>query len=107
MLAGDAGAHPIAAAAIAGKQTVNTMFGTRVAVLAGDFLFAQASWLIANLENLEVCAQLCNLLLGPERLGLQQQVAGCLACSSSCFVGVVPTANGTRWSVLAAPSLNV
>uniref|UniRef100_A0A383WLT2 Solanesyl diphosphate synthase n=1 Tax=Tetradesmus obliquus TaxID=3088 RepID=A0A383WLT2_TETOB len=37
-----------------GKQTVNTMFGTRVAVLAGDFLFAQASWLIANLENLEV-----------------------------------------------------
>ena len=30
------------------------MFGTRVAVLAGDFLFAQASWLIANLENLEV-----------------------------------------------------
>jgi hypothetical protein len=39
---------------IAGKQTVNTMFGTRVAVLAGDFLFAQASWLIANLENLEV-----------------------------------------------------
>jgi all-trans-nonaprenyl-diphosphate synthase len=37
-----------------GKQTVNTLYGTRVAVLAGDFLFAQASWLIANLENLEV-----------------------------------------------------
>jgi hypothetical protein len=45
--------------AAAGKQTVNTMFGTRVAVLAGDFLFAQASWLIANLENLEVGAQHC------------------------------------------------
>jgi geranylgeranyl pyrophosphate synthase len=44
---------------LAGKQTVNTMFGTRVAVLAGDFLFAQASWLIANLENLEVGAQHC------------------------------------------------
>lgn len=39
-----------------GKKTVNTLYGTRVAVLAGDFLFAQASWLIANLENLEVCA---------------------------------------------------
>lgn len=38
----------------AGKETVNTLYGTRVAVLAGDFLFAQASWLIANLENLEV-----------------------------------------------------
>jgi geranylgeranyl pyrophosphate synthase len=46
-------------AAAAGKQTVNTMFGTRVAVLAGDFLFAQASWLIANLENLEVRSS-CN-----------------------------------------------
>jgi hypothetical protein len=30
------------------------MFGTRVAVLAGDFLFAQSSWFLANLENLEV-----------------------------------------------------
>lgn len=38
----------------AGKETVNTLYGTRVAVLAGDFLFAQSSWLIANLENLEV-----------------------------------------------------
>lgn len=37
-----------------GKATVNTVFGTRVAVLAGDFLFAQASWGLANLENLEV-----------------------------------------------------
>jgi hypothetical protein len=38
----------------AGKETVNTLYGTRVAVLAGDYLFAQSSWLIANLENLEV-----------------------------------------------------
>jgi len=37
-----------------GKETVNSIFGTRVAVLAGDFLFAQASWGLANLENLEV-----------------------------------------------------
>ena len=38
----------------AGKQTVNSLFGTRVAVLAGDFLFAQSSWFLANLDNLEV-----------------------------------------------------
>ncbi|KAG2439864.1 hypothetical protein HYH02_010495 [Chlamydomonas schloesseri] len=37
-----------------GKQTINSMYGTRVAVLAGDFLFAQSSWFLANLDNLEV-----------------------------------------------------
>ncbi|KAF5835267.1 isoprenoid synthase domain-containing protein [Dunaliella salina] len=37
-----------------GQTTVNSMYGTRVAVLAGDFLFAQSSWFLANLDNLEV-----------------------------------------------------
>lgn len=37
-----------------GKETINQLYGTRVAVLAGDFLFAQSSWYLANLENLEV-----------------------------------------------------
>ncbi len=37
-----------------GKKTVNNMYGSRVAVLVGDFLFAQSSWFLANLENLEV-----------------------------------------------------
>jgi len=37
-----------------GKQTVHRMLGTRVAVLAGDFMFAQSSWYLANLDNLEV-----------------------------------------------------
>ncbi|KAK9807153.1 hypothetical protein WJX73_001026 [Symbiochloris irregularis] len=37
-----------------GKTTVNSLYGTRVAVLAGDFLFAQSSWYLANLDNLEV-----------------------------------------------------
>ncbi|CAN8233899.1 unnamed protein product [Cochlearia groenlandica] len=37
-----------------GKETVHGLFGTRVAVLAGDFMFAQASWYLANLENLQV-----------------------------------------------------
>lgn len=37
-----------------GAATVNTTFGTRTAVLVGDFLFAQSSWGLANLDNLEV-----------------------------------------------------
>lgn len=40
--------------AFAGKDTVHQLYGTRVAVLAGDFMFAQSSWYLANLENLEV-----------------------------------------------------
>jgi all-trans-nonaprenyl-diphosphate synthase len=37
-----------------GAATVNAAYGTRVAVLVGDFLFAQSSWFLANLDNLEV-----------------------------------------------------
>lgn len=37
-----------------GSLTVNSKFGTRLAVLAGDYLFAQSSWYLANLDNLEV-----------------------------------------------------
>ncbi|GAV78682.1 polyprenyl_synt domain-containing protein [Cephalotus follicularis] len=37
-----------------GKDTVHQLYGTRVAVLAGDYMFAQSSWYLANLENLEV-----------------------------------------------------
>ncbi|EOY13616.1 hypothetical protein QUC31_002363 [Theobroma cacao] len=37
-----------------GKETVHQLYGTRVAILAGDFMFAQSSWYLANLENLEV-----------------------------------------------------
>ena len=32
-----------------GVETVHSRFNHRVAVLAGDFLFAQASWHLANL----------------------------------------------------------
>lgn len=37
-----------------GVSTVHSTFNTKVAVLAGDFLFAQSSWYLANLNNLEV-----------------------------------------------------
>nr|YP_010199004.1 prenyl transferase [Hydropuntia urvillei]UAD88453.1 prenyl transferase [Hydropuntia urvillei] len=37
-----------------GVGTVHHVFSTKIAVLAGDFLFAQSSWYLANLNNLEV-----------------------------------------------------
>nr|QCI04636.1 Prenyl transferase [Apoglossum ruscifolium] len=37
-----------------GIDTVHNIFNTKIAVLAGDFLFAQSSWYLANLNNLEV-----------------------------------------------------
>ncbi len=33
---------------------MNAKYGTRTAVMLGDFLFAQSSWFLANLNNLEV-----------------------------------------------------
>lgn len=37
-----------------GITTIHNTFNNKVAVLAGDFLFAQSSWYLANLENLNV-----------------------------------------------------
>jgi len=37
-----------------GKETVNCTYGNRLAVLSGDFLFAQSSWYLAQLGDLEV-----------------------------------------------------
>jgi hypothetical protein len=37
-----------------GKETIHKLYGTRVAVLAGDFMFAQSSWYLATMENLQV-----------------------------------------------------
>jgi all-trans-nonaprenyl-diphosphate synthase len=45
-----------------GLPTVNAQFGNRIAVLAGDFLFAQASWYLANLDNLEVVKLLSEVI---------------------------------------------
>ena len=42
--------------------TVHSIFGNQVAVLAGDFLFAQASWYLANLDNLEVVKLLSEVI---------------------------------------------
>lgn len=37
-----------------GSATVNSTYGSRIAILTGDFLFAQSSWGLAQLDNLEV-----------------------------------------------------
>ncbi|GAA6622268.1 solanesyl diphosphate synthase [Scytonema sp. NUACC26] len=43
--------------------TVHSLFGNRIAILAGDFLFAQASWYLANLDNLEVVKLLSQVIM--------------------------------------------
>jgi len=45
-----------------GVPTVNSSFGNRIAVLAGDYLFAQSSWYLANLDNLEVVKLLSKVI---------------------------------------------
>ncbi|MEM9154778.1 MAG: solanesyl diphosphate synthase [Cyanobacteria bacterium P01_F01_bin.33] len=45
-----------------GISTVNSDFGNRIAILAGDFLFAQSSWYLANLDNLEVVKLLSKVI---------------------------------------------
>ena len=46
-----------------GVETVHSRFNTRVAVLAGDFLFAQASWHLANLDNVNVVKLLSRVII--------------------------------------------
>ncbi len=45
-----------------GVDTVHSVFGNRIAVLAGDFLFAQSSWYLANLDNLAVVKLLSEVI---------------------------------------------
>lgn len=63
-----------------GIPTVHSSFGNRVAVLAGDFLFAQSSWYLANLDNLEVVKLLSQVIMdlaeGEIRQGLNRFDAG-------------------------------
>ncbi len=46
-----------------GVPTINSLFGNGVALLAGDFLFAQSSWYLANLDNLEVVKLLSEVIM--------------------------------------------
>lgn len=46
-----------------GIPTVNNSFTNRIAVLAGDFLFAQSSWHLANLDDLTVVKLLSQVIM--------------------------------------------
>lgn len=46
-----------------GVSTVHSLFTNRIAILAGDFLFAQSSWYLANLDNLEVVKLLSEVIM--------------------------------------------
>lgn len=55
-----------------GVDTVHSLFGNRVAVLAGDFLFAQSSWHLANLNNLTVVKLLSEVIMDMAEGEIQQ-----------------------------------
>lgn len=54
--------------------TVNSLFNNRIAVLAGDFLFAQASWYLANLDNLAVVKLLSEVIRDFAEGEIQQDI---------------------------------
>lgn len=57
-----------------GVPTVHSLFGNGAAVLAGDFLFAQSSWYIANLDNLEIVKLLSEVIMNYATGEIQQAV---------------------------------
>ncbi len=57
-----------------GLPTVHDQFGNRVAVLAGDFLFAQSSWYLANLDNLVVVKLLSQVIMDLAEGEIQQSL---------------------------------
>lgn len=54
--------------------TVNSLFDNRIAILAGDFLFAQSSWYLANLDNLEVVKLLSEVIRDFAEGEIQQSI---------------------------------
>ncbi|EPS69616.1 hypothetical protein M569_05149, partial [Genlisea aurea] len=64
-----------------GKKTVHQLYGTRVAVLAGDFMFAQSSWYLANLENLQVI-KLISQVIRDFASGEIKQASGLFDCDA-------------------------
>jgi all-trans-nonaprenyl-diphosphate synthase len=53
-------------------QPFHSSFGNRIAVLAGDFLFAQSSWYLANLDNLDVVKLLSQVIMDLAEGEIQQ-----------------------------------
>lgn len=64
---------------VAGAATVNSKFGTRTAVMLGDFFFAESSAMLAELANQEV-----RLLRAPASLSALQQSLSAARCCCTC-----------------------
>lgn len=62
-----------------GKATIHQAYGTRVAVLAGDYMFAQSSWYLANLENIAVI-KLISQVIKDFASGEIKQASGLFNC---------------------------
>ena len=57
-----------------GINSVHNAFDTKIAVLAGDFLFAQSSWYLANLENLEAVKIISKVIIDFAEGEIQQNL---------------------------------
>nr|NP_045198.1 prenyl transferase [Cyanidium caldarium]Q9TLS1.1 RecName: Full=Prenyl transferase [Cyanidium caldarium]AAF12896.1 unknown [Cyanidium caldarium]WDB00133.1 prenyl transferase [Cyanidium caldarium] len=57
-----------------GTKSVNKTFGNKIAVFAGDFLFAQSSWYLANINNLEVVKAISKVITDLAEGELQQNL---------------------------------
>nr|UNJ15604.1 prenyl transferase [Cyanidiaceae sp.] len=57
-----------------GNQSVNKTFGNKIAVFAGDFLFAQSSWYLANINNLEVVKAISKVITDLAEGEIQQNL---------------------------------
>nr|YP_009314746.1 Prenyl transferase [Neoizziella asiatica]SCW23201.1 Prenyl transferase [Neoizziella asiatica] len=59
-----------------GVNTVHSLYNNKIAILAGDFLFAQSSWYLANLDNLSVVKTISKVITdfaeGEVRQGMVQ-----------------------------------
>nr|YP_009314130.1 Prenyl transferase [Izziella formosana]SCW22384.1 Prenyl transferase [Izziella formosana] len=59
-----------------GVTTVHSLYNNKIAILAGDFLFAQSSWYLANLDNLNVVKTISKVITdfaeGEVRQGMLQ-----------------------------------
>ena len=58
-----------------GLGTVNSKFSNKIAILAGDFLFAQSSWYLANLNNLNVVKIISKIITDFAEGEIQQALA--------------------------------
>ena len=85
---------------------LGALCGTRVAVLVGDFLFAQSSWYLANLDNLEVIKLISQVgcASGRGRPGRLPAARGCSMWAATRTPGTSGNggSDGKRWPICSS-----